>query len=63
MKDCVQPRAKALEVDPALLASRRELENLLRATIAGEPPPERFLGWRKAVVTDELMGLLGWLLR
>jgi len=59
MKDCVQARAKALEVEPALLASRRELENLLRAVAAGEPPPERFLGWRKAVVTDELLGLIG----
>jgi ribonuclease D len=58
MKDCVQARAKALEVDPALLASRRELENLLRATATGDPPPERFLGWRKAVVTDELLGLI-----
>lgn len=59
MKKRVQERAKELGLDPALLASRRELEKLLRATIAGEPPPERFLGWRKAVITDELLGLIG----
>ena len=59
MRDRVQARAKALDVEPALLASRRELENLLRAVTAGEPPPERFLGWRKAVITDELVGMIG----
>ncbi|MCU0990063.1 MAG: hypothetical protein MUE63_10905, partial [Xanthomonadales bacterium] len=58
MKKRVQERATALDVDPALLASRRELEKLLRATLAGEPPPERFLGWRKAVITDELLELI-----
>jgi ribonuclease D len=59
MRKRVQERAKALEVDPALLASRRELEKLLRTALAGEPPPERFLGWRKAVITDELLSLIG----
>jgi ribonuclease D len=58
MKKRVQERARALDLDPALLASRRELEKLLRATLAGEPPPERFLGWRKAVITDELLSLI-----
>jgi ribonuclease D len=58
MKKRVQERATALDVDPALLASRRELEKLLRATLAGEPPPERFLGWRKAVITDELLAII-----
>jgi ribonuclease D len=58
LRNRVQERAKALDVDPALLASRRELEKLLRATLAGEPPPERFLGWRKAVITDELLAII-----
>jgi len=58
MRKRVQERAKALEVDPALLASRRELEKLLRASIAGEPPPERFLGWRESVITDELLAII-----
>ena len=59
MRGVVQRRASELEVDPALLASRRELERLLRALSAGNPPPERFLGWRKGVITDELLGVMG----
>jgi len=59
MRDLVQRRAKELQVDPALLASRRELEKLVRAVDGGEAPPERFLGWRKAVISDELLGLMG----
>ena len=59
MRRAVQARAQVLDVDPALLASRRELERLLRAAAAGEPPPERFLGWRKSGITDELLGIMG----
>ena len=59
MKELVARRARALGVDAALLASRKELEKLVRATTAGEPPPERFLGWRKDVITDELIGVIG----
>lgn len=59
MRKLVQTRAAELDVDPALLASRRELERLLRAVAAGEAPPERFLGWRKPVITDDLLGLIG----
>jgi ribonuclease D len=59
MRRVVNARAKKLDVDPALLASRRELERLLRAVTAGKPPPERFCGWRQAVITDELLSLMG----
>ena len=55
----MQARAKTLEVDPALLASRRELEKLIRAVAANDPIPERFLGWRRAVITDELLAIMG----
>jgi ribonuclease D len=58
MRKRVQTRASELDADPALLASRRELERLLRAIRAGEAPPERFLGWRKTVITDDLLGLI-----
>ena len=58
MQEAVKARAGELDVDPALLASRREIERLLRAVAAGKPPPERFLGWRKQVITDELMGII-----
>lgn len=55
LKATVQKKATELDIEPALLASRRELENLLRSQALGEPVPERFLGWRKAVITDELL--------
>ena len=55
MRAVVTRRSAELGVDPALLASRRELEKLIRANADGNEPPERFLGWRKTVVTDELL--------
>jgi ribonuclease D len=58
MKQRVRARADELGIDPALLASRRELERLLRAVAADRDPPERFTGWRKSVITDELLALL-----
>ncbi len=57
MRSIVQSRSTELGVDPALLASRRELEKMIRALAAGTPIPERFLGWRKEVITDQLMGV------
>jgi ribonuclease D len=59
MRHAVQQRARALDVDPALLASRRELEKLVRAGAAQSPIPERFLGWRRAIITDELLAIMG----
>ncbi len=58
MRRVVQSRAAELGVEPALLASRKELEKLVRACAGGQPPPERFLGWRKDVITDELMPII-----
>jgi len=58
MRSIVETRATELGVDPALLASRRELEKLIRALAAGDPAPERFLGWRKEVVTDQLIAVV-----
>ena len=59
MRSIVQSRSDELGVDPPLLASRRELEKLIRALAAGSPVPERFLGWRKEIITDQLMGMVG----
>jgi len=59
LRNVVQRRAQALGVDPALLASRRELEKLLRSGSNIEVIPERFLGWRRAVITDELLQIMG----
>ena len=55
MRSIVQSRSTELSVDPALLASRKELEKLIRALATGSPVPERFLGWRKEVITDQLL--------
>jgi ribonuclease D len=59
MRQRVLARAKALEVDPALLASRRELEKLVRAGSDPHAIPERFMGWRRLVITDELLSIMG----
>jgi ribonuclease D len=58
MRSMVQARSAELAVDPALLASRRELEKLIRALAAKSPIPERFLGWRKEIITDQLMEII-----
>jgi ribonuclease D len=59
MRRLVQQRAGELGVDPALLASRRELEKLIRAQAGEGPVPERFLGWRREAITDELLAIMG----
>jgi len=53
MRRLVLGKATELDVDPALLASKRELESLILSP-QGEPLSERFLGWRKDIITDEL---------
>ena len=55
MRLTVRSRAEELGIDPALLASRRELERLIRAVSHEQPLPERFLGWRKQVITEDLL--------
>lgn len=59
MRQRVQQRARALQLDPALLASRKELERLLRSVSAGKGLPERFSGWRGAVIGNELLEIIG----
>ncbi len=56
MRKRVQQKASELSVDPALLASRRDLESLLQAA-ANAALPERFNGWRRALITDDLLAL------
>jgi ribonuclease D len=58
MKQLVKQRADELSVEPALLASRRDLEALV-LTKPGEPLSERFTGWRQEVITDDLLALKG----
>jgi len=56
MKNLVQKRATELSVEPALLASKRELESLILSA-EGEPLPERFMGWRNNIITTDLLVL------
>jgi ribonuclease D len=56
MQRLVLERSTKLSVEPALLASRRELERLILSP-ADEPLPERFLGWRKDIITNDLVAL------
>ena len=56
MREMVQQRATELSVDPALLASRRELESLILSP-EGEPLSDRFLGWRENIITKDLIAL------
>ena len=56
MRELVQQRATELSVDPALLASRRELESLILSP-EGEPLSDRFLGWRENIITKDLIAL------
>ncbi|MGD8346114.1 MAG: hypothetical protein PVI83_02650, partial [Lysobacterales bacterium] len=58
LRDRVQKRAAELEIEPALLASRKDLEQLLRANWRGEDPPDRFTGWRQTVITDDLLSII-----
>lgn len=56
MQRLVLGKATKLSLEPALLASRRELERLILSP-ADKPLPERFMGWRKDIITNDLMAL------
>lgn len=56
MRKAVLRKAAELSVDPALLAPKRELESLILLS-DNEPLPERFSGWRKNVISNELLEL------
>ena len=56
MRKLVQLKATELSVDPALLASRRELEGLILLP-ESKALSERFLGWRKNIITNDLVAM------
>ncbi len=53
LKGAISSIASNADIDPACLASRRELEALIRARPLIELPA-KFSGWRKALLTNEL---------
>lgn len=58
MRDLVQQQAAEHDIDPALLASRKVLESLLRSVASGDEIPERLSGWRYSVITEKLLAYL-----
>ena len=58
MRDAVQKQARSLQVDPAILASKKQLEALLRAHQSGSPVPRRLSGWRESLITRKLLQVL-----
>lgn len=58
MRDLVQQKTQELGVESALLASRKELERLIQALAEGKDIPERFTGWRKAAIADDLLEII-----
>jgi ribonuclease D len=58
MRKIVLSEAEAYSIDPALLASRKILEALLRALENNQAVPERLTGWRSAVITEKLVALV-----
>jgi len=58
LRKVVTEKATELDVDPALLASRKLLESLIRTQAAGEPLPDRLTGWRYELITRQFMTIL-----
>lgn len=55
MTDLVRTRAEELSVDPTAIAARKDLLGLMH----GDTSPSLLQGWRKTVVGDDLIALLG----
>jgi len=58
LRDVVGKEAERLRINPAILASKKQLEALLRAQESGEPVPDRLCGWREEIITGKLLHLL-----
>ena len=58
MRNKVLEAANALNVDAALLASRKQLEQLIFEFEDTGGIPERLTGWRQEVITNDLMKIL-----
>ena len=58
MKRLVAKAAAQLNVDAALLASRKQLESLICSFVTRDEVPGRFLGWRSEVITEKLLAVM-----
>ena len=57
MRELVQKKADELQIEPALLASRKQLEALIGSLENDQAIPERLQGWRQTVITENLLNL------
>lgn len=55
LQQCAKLKAEELNIAPAVLASRKDLERLLRRQIRNKPPQDKFQGWRQPVITQPLL--------
>ena len=58
MRTRVSEVASRLDVDAALLASRKQLERLIASYVTRGEIPERFNGWRFEIVTKDLLQVM-----
>jgi ribonuclease D len=58
MRASVAKAAENLGVEAALLASRKQLERVIFSYAQSGTVPERFTGWRKDIVTDDLLRIM-----
>jgi ribonuclease D len=58
MRSQVSRTAKQLDVDAALLASRKQLDRLIHTYSESQQLPERFAGWRMDIVTRDLIAIM-----
>lgn len=58
MRARVAKAAEKLGVEAALLASRKQLERVIFSYAQSGTVPERFTGWRKEIVTDDLLRIM-----
>ncbi len=57
MRDIVVEKASALNLEPTVLAAKRDMEEILFATTPGHLP-ERLQGWRRTIVGEPLLELV-----
>ncbi len=57
MRDLVAGKAAELELEPTVLATKRDMEEILFAA-HGDPLPERLTGWRRDIVGIPLQALV-----
>jgi ribonuclease D len=58
MRDAVEKKATEFGLEPAVLASKKQLEAVVRSQLDATEIPERMAGWRRDVITESLLDLV-----